>query len=161
MDFFYLASNGVYLIPPETDDRMGFLTTNILTMFVLLALIVEMIPTPATKEDFPLVMTIYECSVGLFIIQYLVVLFTHQMATWKDEMKPWIQRVAGINVDYTKCYAMPDHNDQKGNDSETEALFNAIFELKLIRFLLCKQSQNHDEMRLVFILFLKINLSIS
>ena len=139
------------MIPPETDDRMGFLTTNILTMFVLLALIVEMIPTPATKEDSPLVMTIYECSVGLFIIQYLVVLFTHQMATWKDEMKPWIQRVAGINVDYTKCYSMPDHNDQKAKDKETEALFNAIFELKLIRFLLCKQSQNHDEMRLVFI----------
>ena len=97
-----LASNGVYLIPPETDDRMGFLTTNILTMFVLLALIVEMIPTPATKEDSPLVMAIYECSVGLFIIQYLVVIFTHQMATWKDEMKPWIQKMAGIKVDYTK-----------------------------------------------------------
>ena len=48
-------------------------------------------------------MTIYECSVGLFIVQYLVVLCTHQMATWKDEMKPWIQRIAGINVDYTKA----------------------------------------------------------
>ena len=76
MEFFYLASNGVYLIPPETDDRMGFLTTNILTMFVLLALIVVMIPTPATKEDSPLVVTIYECSVGLFIIQYLFMSFT-------------------------------------------------------------------------------------
>ena len=120
-------------------------------MFVLLALIVEMIPTPATKEDSPLVMIIYECSVGLFIIQYLVVLFTHQMATWKHEMKSWIQRIAGINVDYNKCYSMPDHNDRKEKDSETEALFDAIFELKLIRFLLCKQSQNHDEMRLVFV----------
>ena len=45
---------------------MGFLTT----------LIVEMIPTPATKEDSPLVVTIYECSVGLFIIQYLFMSFT-------------------------------------------------------------------------------------
>ena len=77
-------------------------------MFVLLALIVEMIPTPSTKEDSPLVMTIYECSVGLFIVQYLVVLCTHQMATWKDEMKPWIQRLAGINVDYTKAGFLND-----------------------------------------------------
>ena len=91
----FSAANAVYLIPPESDDRMGFLTTNILTMFVLLALIVDMIPTPSNAKDSPLVMRIYECSVGLFIIQYLVVLFTHQMATWKDEMTSGMQRVAG------------------------------------------------------------------
>ena len=39
-----LGSNTVFLIPPESDDRMGFLVTNILTMFVMLALIDQMLP---------------------------------------------------------------------------------------------------------------------
>ena len=44
-----LVSNGVYLIPEESDDRMGFLTTNTLTMFVLLTLISDMIPSTPRK----------------------------------------------------------------------------------------------------------------
>ena len=49
MDLF-LVSNGVYLIPEESDDRMGFLTTNTLTMFVLLTLISDMIPSTPRKR---------------------------------------------------------------------------------------------------------------
>ena len=106
-----------------------------------------MIPSPANKQDAPLVMKIYEFSLGLFIIQYIVVLFTHQMASWKDEMKSWVQKFAGINVDYSKCYSIPSMNPETVKDEETRLLNDAILELKKIRFLLCKQSQNHDEMR--------------
>ena len=46
---FSSVSNAVYLIPEESDDRMGFLTTNTLTMFVLLTLISDMIPSTPRK----------------------------------------------------------------------------------------------------------------
>ena len=143
-------------------------------MFVLLALIVDMIPTPSNAKDSPLVMRIYECSVGLFIIQYLVVLFTHQMATWKDEMTSGMQRVAGqgtldrhqefsgapvtieidgplipvigLKLDYSKC-PFADQKPEIAKISEQQIMYDAVFELKIIKFLLCKQSKNFHEIR--------------
>ena len=64
-----LSSNLVYLIPPEQDDKMGFLTTNVLTMFVLLSLIDTTLPSTLNYQDAPLILTIYQTALILFVFQ--------------------------------------------------------------------------------------------
>ena len=69
-------SNLVYLIPPNTADRLGFLTTMGLSIMILISMISDELPNAPTPKLEPLVNKLYETGLAAFVIQLIVVVIT-------------------------------------------------------------------------------------
>ena len=140
-----IASNSVYLIPPESDDRMGFITTNILTMFVLLALIDQKLPSTVHFIDAPLILCIFWCAIVLFSIQFIVIIASGKIVRWDFNIPKWIQNIFKIKIDSLKCsIAQKPSSDGNDKNSNSNLLRSILYELRQIRVLVCKQSMNHE-----------------
>ena len=59
--------------------------------------------------------------------------------------------VQGLNLDYSKC-PFADQVPEIAKNPEQQIMYDAVFELKIIKFLLCKQSKNFHEIRTGFII---------
>ena len=54
--------------------------------------------------------------------------------------------VIGLKLDYSKC-PFADQKPEISKIPEQQIMYDAVFELKIIKFLLCKQSKNFHEIR--------------
>ena len=70
------VSNAIYLIVPESADRLGFLTTLSLAMMILLSMIQNELPDAPRPDLEPLVSVLYMTSLFLFGVQLISILVT-------------------------------------------------------------------------------------
>ena len=71
-----IMSNFVYLIAPNTADRLGFLTTMVLSIMTLISMISEQLPNPPSPDLDPLVNQLYIVALGAMIVQIIVEVFS-------------------------------------------------------------------------------------
>ena len=75
-----IMSNFVYLIAPNTADRLGFLTTMGLSIMMLISMI--SLPNPPKPDLDPLINKLYIVALGAMIVQIIVevlILFTNEI----------------------------------------------------------------------------------
>ena len=71
-----LVSNAIYIVVPDSADRLGFLTTLSLALMILLSIVSNELPSSPTPDLEPLVNRLYMTSLALFGVQLTVILIT-------------------------------------------------------------------------------------
>ena len=71
-----VMSNFVYLIAPNTADRLGFLTTIGLSIMILIGMVSEQLPNPPSPDVDPLINQLYIVALGAMIVQIIVEVFS-------------------------------------------------------------------------------------